>query len=299
MRRRYFTLDVFTDTKLAGNPLAVVLDSEGLDTGRMQQIAREFNLAETVFCAPPRDPVNSAALRIFTPRVEMPFAGHPTIGTAILLATQQAPDLLAREDVGLVLEEVIGLVSCSVRHRRGEAPHARFEVPKLAEPWGEAPEAGAIAATLGLDTEAIGFGPHRPARFSAGNAVTFVPLASIEALGAAKLAGVSDEKAMFYLYRPMPSAEAGGPRSFRTRMLSTGYGVPEDPATGSAAAAFPATLLLNERLGDGDHDCVLHQGVEMGRPSRIGVAFSIEAGRLASTAIGGSAVIVAQGTFDV
>jgi trans-2,3-dihydro-3-hydroxyanthranilate isomerase len=94
--RKFHTLDVFTAKALAGNPLAVVLDSEGLDAARMQQIAREFNLAETVFVMEPRNPVNTARLRIFTPGRELPFAGHPTIGTAILLAHLRAPDLLAR-----------------------------------------------------------------------------------------------------------------------------------------------------------------------------------------------------------
>ena len=296
MRRRYYILDVFTDTKLAGNPLAVVLDSDELDTSAMQRIAREFNLSETVFLAPPRDPVNSAAIRIFTPATELPFAGHPTVGAAILLAEQKAPDLLAREDVGLVLEEAIGLVSCSVRHRRGEAAHARFEVPCLATQWAAPPDPAAMAGLLGLGAEDIGFGRHGPTCFSAGNAVTFVPLASIEALGRARLAARPGEKAMLYLYTP---ASEGGTRGFRARMLSVGYGVPEDPATGSAAAAFPGVLLANERLGDGEHDCILHQGIEMGRPSRIGLAFAIDGGRLTASAIGGSAVIVAQGTLDL
>jgi trans-2,3-dihydro-3-hydroxyanthranilate isomerase len=296
MRRRYYILDVFTDKKLAGNPLAVVLDSDGLDKAAMHQIAREFNLSETVFCFPPRDPVNSAAIRIFTPTAELPFAGHPTVGTAITLATMQAPDLIGREDVGLVLEEGIGLVNCSVRHRRGEAAHARFEVPRLAERWADGPGTDSVATMLGLSVEDIGFAAHKPTCFSAGNAFTFVPLASIEALGRAALADRHGEQAMVYLYTPVSGT---GTRTFRCRMLSVGYGVPEDPATGSAAAAFPGALQANERLGDGDHDCLLHQGFEMGRPSRIGVAFVIENGQLVSAAIGGSAVIVAQGTLDI
>ena len=288
-------LDVFTDTKLAGNPLAVVLDADGLDAQAMQRIAREFNLSETVFCAGPRDPVNSAAIRLFTPAAELPFAGHPTIGTAILLAKLQAPDLLAREDVGLVLEEPIGPIACSVRHRRGEAAHAHFEVPRLAEPWGATPQTDEIARMVGLGPEDIGFGAHRPTRFSAGNAMTFVPVASVEALGRVRLAAPDGEAAMFYLYTPVP---AEGAPTYRTRMLSIGYGVSEDPATGSAAAAFPAAVLAGEKLADGEHDCVLLQGVEMGRPSRIGVAFAVEGGRLTSTVIGGSAVMVAEGILD-
>ena len=294
MPRRYQILDVFTDTKLAGNPLAVVLDSEGLDGSAMQAIAREFNLSETVFVAAPRDPVNSAALRIFTPVAELAFAGHPTVGAAIAIATLHAPDLIAREDVGVVLEEGIGPVSCSVRHRRGEAAHARFEVPRLAERWGEPPSAADLAAALCLDAGEIGFGSHRPTCFTAGNPATFVPLASIDALGRARLAPTAGARSMVYLYTP---ADAGEAATYRSRMLATGYGVAEDPATGSAAAAFPGAILANEPGLDGDHECRLLQGFEMGRPSRIGVTFTVESGRLVATAIGGSAIKVAEGTL--
>lgn len=299
MRRRYHILDVFTETRLAGNPVAIVLDSDGLDTAAMQAVAREFNLSETVFCAPPRDPVNTAALRIFTPAAELPFAGHPTIGTAVLLALEHAPDLIGREDVGLVLEEAIGLVACSVRRRRGEAAHARFEAPRAPEAWGagEPPDAAALASQLGLAAADIGFAGHRPTRFSAGNAMTFVPLASLDALGRATLAAPPGEKLMHYLYAAAPPE--GGTRTFRARFLSAGWGMPEDPATGSAAAAFPGALAAGESLGDGDHDCILLQGVEMGRPSRIGVAFSMEGGKVGPATIGGSAVSVAQGTLEL
>ena len=297
MRRRYHILDVFTDTTLAGNPLAVVLDADGLDTATMQRIAREFNLSETVFCAPPRDPVNTAALRIFTPLAELPFAGHPTVGTAILVALENAPDLIAREDVGLVLEEKIGLVSCSVRRRRGEAAHARFEAPRPGEMWADPPDPALVAAGLGLATADIGFAGHRPTCVSAGNPMTFVPLASLDALGRAALAGAETGTAMLYLYTP--AEPEAGTRAFRTRMLSRGFGVPEDPATGSAAAAFPAALAAGETFVDGEHDCILLQGVEMGRPSRIGVAFAIEGGRVGPVTIGGSAVVVMQGHLEL
>ncbi len=300
MRRRYHILDVFTDTALAGNPLAVVLDSEGLDGTRMQALAREFNLSETVFVAPPRDPINSARLRIFTPAVELPFAGHPTIGTAILLAELEAGDLLAREDVGLVLEEGIGAIACSVRHKRGQAAHARFEAPGFAEPAGEAPDTATLAALFCLAAEDIGFANHRPSVFSAGIAFTFVPLASVEALGRARLMAQAGQgvRAAFYLYTPVPMG-ADKTRAFRTRMLASGLGVSEDPATGAAAVAFAGALLAAERLGDGEHDCVLLQGVEMGRPSRIGLAFAVADGRLARTDVGGSAVLVAEGTISL
>ena len=298
MDRRYYILDVFTDTALAGNPLAVVIDSEGLDDAAMQKIAAEFNLSETVFAFPPRDSANLARVRIFTPRAELPFAGHPTVGAAILAATLDVPDLLASQEVGLVLEEEIGPVHCTVRHRRGEAAHARFDVPKLAEPWGDPPDAAALAAEFGLDPADIGFAGHRPTRFTSGVPFTFVPVSSLDVLGRARLRpGDDDKRAAFYLYTLDP--EAGAERSMRARNLVRGLGIYEDPATGSAAAAFAGALLANEPLGDGDHDCRIRQGVEMGRPSRIGLAFSVSGGRLASATIGGEAVIVGDGTLHL
>ena len=296
MSRRYHILDVFTSTPLAGNPLAVVIDSEGLDGAAMQRIAAEFNLSETAFVLPPRDPVNLARLRIFTPTTELAFAGHPTVGAAVLVATLEAPDLLKHREVGLVLEEAIGLVSCTVRHRRGEAAHARFEAPRLAEAWGEPPEAAALATEFGLDQAEIGCPGHRPTRFSAGVPFTFVPLASMETLARARLRS-SDvtERAAFYLYAPDPDVEDG----VRARMLARGLGVSEDPATGSAAAAFAGAVLVNEQLADGDHDVRIMQGVEMGRPSRIGLAFTVTGGELSSTTIGGEAVIIGEGRLHL
>lgn len=296
MARRYHILDVFTATPLSGNPLAIVSDAEGLDDAAMQAVAREFALSETVFLLPPCDPVNMARARIFTPTTELPFAGHPTIGAAVLVATLEAPDLLRAQEIGLVLEQAIGLVRCTVRHRRGEAAHARFEVPRLAEPWGEPPAAGEMAALFSLAPDDIGYNGHRPTRFTAGVPFTFVPLASIEALGRARLSpGDEADGAGFYLY----ATDGGSLRAMRARMLARGLGVAEDPGTGSAAAAFAGALLVGETLADGDHDCRILQGVEMGRPSRIGLAFGVEGGRLASTTIGGEAVIVAEGTLHL
>ena len=132
MTRRFFTLDVFTETPLAGNPLAVVLDAEGLDDARMQAIAAEFNLSETVFVFEPRNAINSASVRIFTPARELPFAGHPTVGTAALLAHVRSPDALAVEDLTIVLEERVGDIVCVVEHRAGRALVARFGAAEAA-----------------------------------------------------------------------------------------------------------------------------------------------------------------------
>jgi len=297
MRRAYHLLDVFTDTPLAGNPLAVVLDAEGLDDARMQAIAREFNLPETVFVRAPRDPINSAALRIFTPARELPFAGHPTVGAAALLAHLRAPQLLAAQDLRLVLEESVGPIVCVARHRRGQALASYFTLPKLPQPAGAPPDVGELAAKLGLEPSQIGLGAHRPTIYSAGVDFVFAPLRDLAALAQA-----NPDKARWgeagapglYLY-----TAAAGEADYRARMFAAGWGIREDPATGSAAAAFAGVVMAFDRPLDGDHMLVIRQGVEMGRPSTIALGLEVEGGALQSATIGGSAVLVAEGTIDL
>src|SRR5271165_328418 len=163
MTRLFQTLDVFTETALAGNPLAVVLDSEGLDDTRMQAIAAEFNLSETVFIFEPRNPINTASVRIFTPVRELPFAGHPTVGTSALLAHVRSPDALATQDLTIVLEERVGDIVCVVEHRVGSELAAHFELPKLPERLDGAPPSRAVIAEgVNLAPEDIGFDRHDP-----------------------------------------------------------------------------------------------------------------------------------------
>src|SRR5262245_37965719 len=161
MRRRYFTLDVFTTQRFAGNPLAVVLDSGGLETPAMQAIAREFNLPETVFVDPPGDPKHRARVRIFTPGRELPFPGHPTVGAAVLLAHLDGSDA-ARE---IVLLEQVGPVVCKVQPGHGGG-HASFAIPKLPERLGPVPDAGKLAAALSLKESDIGIDGFVPERWN-------------------------------------------------------------------------------------------------------------------------------------
>lgn len=291
MSRRYAVLDVFTGTPLAGNPLAVVKDAEGLDTARMQAIAKEFNLSETVFLLPPDDPHRRAKARIFTPGAELPFAGHPTIGTAVLLSILHGDEGAA----AFGLEEKIGVVSC-VTERRGErAGYARFRVPKLPAIVGRALSVEDAADALGLHVEDIGFGRHTPSFRAVGPAFHLIPLASLDALSRAWPSGsfsrlVAGEHPAAFLYAPSPEG-------LRARMYGPGLGVAEDPATGSAVACLADALADHEDLADGDHDFVIDQGVEMGRASRIALQITLEDGKLVSAEIGGTAVVVAEGTL--
>ncbi|MDB5651476.1 MAG: phenazine biosynthesis protein PhzF [Hyphomicrobiales bacterium] len=303
MRRKFYTLNVFTDQALAGNPLAVVRDCEGLDAARMQQIAREFNLSETVFVLPPRDPVNTARLRIFTPTRELPFAGHPTVGTAILIGELDAPHMLAREDLLIVLEEEIGVVTCTVRHMKGRAARASFTLPRLPYSDGVPGELGDIAAALGLDVADIGFSNHVPSVFSAGNAFTFVPVASMEAMARAKpdagawaaAFGAMERPAVFLYTNEV--ARTGS--DVHARMFAPGQGVYEDPATGSAVAAFAGVVMQFEGLGDGSHLLTIEQGFEMDRPSLITLGLEVDSGHLVEGSVGGCAVIVQRGEIDL
>ena len=297
MPRKFYTLDVFSDDALAGNPLAVVLDSTGLDTKAMQAIAREFNISETVFVTEPRNAINTAALRIFTPTRELPFAGHPTVGTAVLLAHLRAPDLLAAQDLRVVLEEQIGEVVCIARHRRDAAMAAYFTLPKLPALAGVAPTTEVLAEGLGLKTADIGFGAHVPTVYGVGAPHIFVPIGSLDAMRRAdplKTAWGADGGPSVYLYCPEVTRQGS---AYHARMFAGGWGIAEDPATGAAAASFAAVVMAFDKPGDGEHMLTLEQGFEMGRPSLISLGLEVEGGVLLSATIGGSAVIVSEGSL--
>jgi len=292
MAHRFVTLDVFTDRRFAGNPLAVVLYPGPLDTQTMQAIAREFNHPETVFVLEPVNPAHRARLRIFTPARELPFAGHPTVGTAVLLCRIDGQSG-ARE---LVLEEGIGPVRCTVETIDRTRGRASFALPQLPTAAGSPPDDATIAAALGLSPDDIGSGAMRPSKWSAGLPATFVPLARRAAVrdcrpDPAKLVASLGDGPVYVFCTE--TAEPG--HHFHARMFAPGLGVPEDPATGSAAAAFAGMIAAHDALSDGDHAIAIEQGYEMGRPSLIRLALSISAGKLVSASVGGDAVVVTEG----
>ncbi len=289
---------MFADTALAGNPLAVVLDADGLADARMQAIAREFNLSETVFVFAPNNSANAAAVRIFTPGRELPFAGHPTIGTAALLAHVRSAELSTAQTVSLVLEEKVGDISCRVRGGDGGALAAEFDLPKPPERLdADPPPVAEIATGLGLATADIGFDGHRPSLFSAGAPYLFVPVGSLAAVRRASpgpFAWAQKNGPGAFLYTR--ECERTG-SAFRARMFAANWGVVEDPATGSAAAAFAGVAFAFDRPGDGKQRLVIEQGFEMGRPSLIALAFEVDKGALSAVSVGGSAVIISSGAL--
>lgn len=270
MKLAFHTLDVFTNRKFGGNPLAVVLGVDALTTAQMQTIAREFNLSETIFVMAPDDPANTAKVRIFFPTAEIPFAGHPTVGCAILLASQKYKAGCSFQ-AEIRLEEVAGLVPVTVS-RIGDAPHAMFTAPTTPYRVGlPLPSAEQVAQALALEPSGIGFGGHGIGLIEGGPRFLHVPVASRAALSCSrviephwsalmKAAGVDSA----YLYTRGGDSEK---TAFRARLYSPTAGIPEDPATGSATALLARQLLDAEALADGTHRWQLEQGYEMGRPS--------------------------------
>ena len=302
MQLPYHVLDVFTEERFGGNPLAVVLDADGLDRARMQKIAREFNLSETVFVLTPEQPTHTARVRIFTPVSEIPFAGHPTVGTGALLAALGAPEPSASRDALIVLEEGVGIVRVGVRLRPDAAAHAEFDAPKLPADAGTLPPSDRLAAALGLIPSEIGFENHRPTKYGAGLAFAFVPVISLDAIGKARVAashwdgalqGQGLAGAFLYCRQTVHTAS-----SFHARMFAPDFGIAEDPATGSAAVAFAGVVHRFDALPDGTHKRVIEQGYEMGRPSAIALTIEVEQGKLATVRIGGHAVRVAEGRIE-
>jgi len=298
MPRRYVILDVFTERPLGGNPLAVVLDSQGLDDAAMQHITREFNLSETVFVLPPRDPNHRARLRIFTCAHELPFAGHPTVGAAVALALE------TRLSSGtMLLEETVGTLRCEVA-TQGQASrkgNATFIVPRQSVLEEVEVSRQQCADALSLSLADIGFDAHRPVVASAGVPFLFVPVANLTALARARMDEVAFIRSLgafgeaMYLY----TIDDEGDADFRSRMFSPGLGIVEDPATGAAAAAFPAVLMDAEARVDAKHRVRIDQGFEMGRPSRINLGFTVKGGLVTEATIGGAAVVIAEGVLHV
>lgn len=293
-RFRYLTCDVFTDRVFCGNPLAVLPDARGLTGAQMQSIAREFNYSETTFVLPPDDPRHAARVRIFTPGGELPFAGHPTIGTAFVLATIGSIPAHAAE---VVFEQGVGPVPVAIFRDADRVTHCRLTAARLPEPGPAAPAARDLAQMLSL---AAGEVLEGGACWSCGVPFLVVPVADLGALARCALdpprwrellAGYPTQKVY-------PAARVGE-LHWRVRMFAPGLGVAEDPATGSAAASFAGWLARElPQPSDGTLAVRLEQGIEMGRPSELQVEFDRRAGRITAVRVGGAAVMVAEGTIS-
>lgn len=298
MPLRYEIFDVFTDTALAGNPLAVVYGADGLDDVAMQAIAAEFNLSETVFITEPRGRDADYGLRIFTPTSELPFAGHPTVGATVALTLDSGAGEGERRR--FVLEETVGDITADGRVNTRRHGSARFFAPRMPEQVGELPDFAGIAEALGLAPGDLLDTPVRGGVWSAG-----VPFAIVPVRDASVLERIRVNQAVFETvfggedpvcaYVVAKAVATEHTTDWRVRMFGPHLGIAEDPATGGAAAAFSGLIAEQTGLGDGEHGVVLYQGLEMGRPSLIRLRLRIEAGRLSELMMGGDAVKVAAG----
>ncbi|MGN6582525.1 MAG: PhzF family phenazine biosynthesis protein [Rhizobiaceae bacterium] len=297
----YAIYDVFTDERLTGNPLAVVFDASDLDKKAMQRIAGEFNLSETAFISPPNAPHHTARVNIFTPKLELPFAGHPTVGSAVALVERGGLTRASGEGAILAIEEEIGMVRCVVSQEEDIAAFAEFDLPRLPGPVGLTITQEIAAACLGLGPHEVGFENHLVSAWSAGVPYVCIPVAGLGAAAKARLdAGLWLENAPRHgglIASPYVYCRdtVGRDCAFHARMFAPYDGIAEDPATGSAAAAFAAAVMRFDQPVDGPSELWIEQGVEMGRPSRIRVALDVENGRLTGARIGGHAVKVDSG----
>ncbi|CDZ68198.1 Phenazine biosynthesis protein PhzF family [Neorhizobium galegae bv. orientalis] len=304
MARRYSIYDVFTDRRLAGNPLAVVLDGDNLADETMQAIAKEMNLSETVFVQSSPNAAYAARLRIFAPGKELPFAGHPTVGTAVALAElNHSSGGQTDLDLVCVLEENVGPVRCAVRFRAGEAGFAEFDLPRKPVRIELPLDRQGLADALSVKSTDIGFENHVASIWSAGVPFLMIPLHNLATVQNLEFDTALWEKAAPFVEGSLASAYVycrsgvNHQAKFHARMFSPDMGISEDPATGAAVAALSGAIRHFDALPDGHHPVLVEQGVEMGRPSLIHLHIDVKEGEIARARIGGQAIKVAEGTL--
>ena len=293
----YFIVDVFTDTRFGGNQLAVLPDARGLSDGRMQQVAREFNFAETTFVLPP-EAGHTRRVRIFTPVIEVPFAGHPNVGTAFALAT--AGELGPLDGpMTVTFEERAGLVPITVRRRDGLI-WCELSAPKPLE-LGATVSVEALAAAVSLAAADVITTTHPPRVASVGLPFLFAELRDRAALGRARssMPGVDTLAALGVVPDIHLYVRSADEFDLRARMFAPLDGVPEDPATGSANCALAALLSRFDGASDGSYRYRIAQGVEMGRPSVLEASAEKRGGEVVAARIGGASVLVSTGTIEV
>ena len=307
MKRRYVTVDVFTDRMFGGNPLAVVLDAEGLSSSQMQAIALEFNYSETTFVLPPDDAANTAKVRIFTPRTEVPFAGHPNVGTAFVLARESPYAAQAAASGGgiFLFEEIAGVVPLRLKREHARTVGAELRAPEALSRRSIVPREVA-AGCLSLPAPEIAVHAHPPQIISVGLPFLTVEVATRDALARCKpdfaahaaLLPLDGSDSVFAYFKERDGSTADE-TVLHARTFSPLDGIIEDPATGSACAAAIALLTMLDPRDRADMRWRIHQGVDMGRPSLLQGRTAKNLGSLIGTHIGGNCVAVLEGTLDL
>jgi trans-2,3-dihydro-3-hydroxyanthranilate isomerase len=296
----YYTADVFSDRIFGGNPLAVFPEAQGLTSSQMQKIASEFNFSETVFVFPPETPLGTKKVRIFTPSTELPFAGHPTVGTAYILALIGAIPLDA--ETTIYLEEGVGLVPVKIIGKNGKPAYSELKVAQLPEFGTESYNPDDLAAVLSLSSADLL--PEYPVRsISCGLPFLFIPVKNQQVLGKIKLnltlwssllAEASANSLFVFCFDPeLPNS------CLYARMFAPSLGVMEDPATGSAVAALAGYLGEVKSSREGINQWAIAQGREMGRPSLLQLKFQKSNREITEIYVGGASVLVCQGTMTI
>jgi trans-2,3-dihydro-3-hydroxyanthranilate isomerase len=275
---KYVVVDVFTDTPLEGNPAAVVTDARDIAAARMQRLAREFNLSETVFVLPAEDG-GDARVRIFTPAAELPFAGHPVLGTAFVLGQAAGTQTIR-------LETGAGVVPVELARENGRIVSGRMRQP--VPTWEPYEQAGQLLAALGVPSSALPVEAYRN-----GPRHVYVGLGSEQAVASLQ----PDMGALARLPGIGVGCFAGAGTRWKFRNFAPALGVPEDPATGSAAGPLAVHLARHGRIGFGQ-EIEISQGAEIGRPSRLYARAAGTADRIDSVEVAGAAVIIARGEID-
>ena len=298
MKYRFYTCDVFTETRFGGNPLAVLPRADGLSDHQMQQITREFNYSETSFVFP-ATAGHTRAVRIFTPAREIPFAGHPNVGTAFVLAVAGELGAIG-SSLTVTFEEKAGIVPVAIQEADGAITLCELEAPQPVS-VGRALPVRLVAASASLSPEDIVVGPHGPQVASVGLPFVMVEVNDVATLARARvdltaLEGLAAEDVRPEIYLYTWSQDRS---QIRSRLFAPLAGVPEDPATGSAACALAGLFASRDAQPTGSFRWRIVQGVEMGRPSTLLARAEKSDGMVKRTWVGGSCVLVTQGDIQV
>jgi trans-2,3-dihydro-3-hydroxyanthranilate isomerase len=298
VKYRYYICDVFTETRFGGNQLAVLPRADGLLAQQMQQIAREFNFSETTFVFPAKAG-HTRQVRIFTPAREIPFAGHPNVGTAFVLATAGEFGEI-KSSITVTFEEEAGLVSITIHVSDGQIISCELTAPQPLS-FGKTLPVQLVAAAISIDPNDIVTRTHGPQVASVGLPFVMVELADRSVLERARInmswfdaIAAKDVMPDVYLY-----TQANGDFDIRARMFAPLSGVPEDPATGSANCALAGLLAHYNEKANGDFTWRIAQGVEMGRPSMLIARAEKKNGVVQTTRVGGPAVLVSEGFIQL
>ena len=297
MKYRYYICDVFTDKRFGGNQLAVLPDASGLSDLQMQQIAREFNFSESTFVLP-AEQGHDRRVRIFTPTAELPFAGHPNVGTAFVLATIGAFGPI-KASMTVTFEEKAGLVPITIEQRDGKL-WCELSAPERLS-LGKSVSAETVATAVSLKPNDVVTSSHQPQVASVGLPFLMVELKDRAALARARVNALGFDALEAQGVRPFVHLYTRSADEFdvRTRMFAPSDGVPEDPATGSANCALAGLLRQLGDAADGTASWRIAQGVEMGRPSLLEASAEKRGGVVVTTRVGGASVLVSEGMIDV